>query len=234
MRTTLLSVLLAATTAFGGTLSITSITDPLGGSSTTGSHSGFGDGISLGWTNFTATANSGAGTIVTTGILRCPDMGGCGGGTPARFRVDFTGSNFSTVGIDFQGILTSLVLPPDDRGILYGSVNTVVFTGTPTYVGNQLQEIGPNQILSQTSAFGFDAPTAGKVLISSHEPAGTIPAGAFYGYTVLRIESLTGQLDFSDPLTNQFAEGSAVPEPATLAGVAMGILAVLLVRNRLA
>ncbi|MBL8215393.1 MAG: hypothetical protein JNK87_32030 [Bryobacterales bacterium] len=222
-----LTLLLFMAAADAGTLSVVSVTAPNGTSAASGQHSGFADASPLNWTEFGATANGGDGTIVMTGVLECVPVSGCAGGTPAQFRVDFTGSNFSTADINFQGTLFGTVPNPDVYGVLYGTVNTVIFTGIPTIVGNQVQESPANQIMSLTIPFAFDEPTFAKALLAQHEPVDGIPPGAFYGWTVLTVEDLTGRLDFRDPLTNSFTNSTDVPEAGTigLLGLGLAILA---------
>ncbi|MFN7938973.1 MAG: PEP-CTERM sorting domain-containing protein [Bryobacteraceae bacterium] len=189
--------IVAALPLFAGSLTVTNVTTPNGGFTVSGTYSGYADAPVFSWSDFSVSSNDIAGTITAGGVLTCATAGGCGGGSPAQFRIDFTGSGFSTVDIDFQGTLTSLAALPDIQGVLYGTVRTV---------------IEPDVDIS--APFGFDAPTEGKTVLANAAAAGPIPAGSFTGYTLLTIEVLVGELDFRDPLINHFTSAD-VPEPAT-------------------
>ncbi|MBS1827457.1 MAG: PEP-CTERM sorting domain-containing protein [Acidobacteria bacterium] len=213
---------------YAGTLSVTLIKDPNGGAAASGLYTHLGAG-QLNWDSFGASVEGSA--IVMRGLLTSTGTEPFGGIQPANFRVDFTGSDYPTVAMDFQGILTSAAQFPAVDGLLQWTIHTVIFTGVPTYSGTNLIEVGPDQLYSLTTSGFLDSPTGGKQVLDGHEETGPIPDGPFYGYTILSLERLDGTLDFTDPLTVQFGPVAAdVPEPRTFFALA-GALAVLALKR---
>lgn len=216
-----LAAILYSYPGFAGALSVNFIKDPNGGNASSGLYTHLGTG-QLNWESFGASANEG--TLVITGRVTSTGAEAFGGVQPANFRVDFAGTDFSTIAMEFQGILTSAAQLPAEDYLLQWSIHTVIFTGVPTYNGSNLIEIAPDQILSLTTAGSLLEPTDGKQVLDGHDPEGRIPAGSFYGYSILSIERVDGTLDFTDPLVLQFGPVAAdVPEPGTAWTVAIAI-----------